>query len=152
MLLFKDKLEPTKELKRLISRRCRKDFTSQFCNTEEERNAFKQLPKLKEGFEYSYQTALYLTGRSVGPHTDSKFVDANIVRSFFWVTRKKSKWVPIYLQVANDYVQLDVNEFTVFDDSLLHSVSSDGIWEGIAIQCYDCNSVLFKEHKNEEEH
>lgn len=133
-MIYKGKLKPTKELKNLISRRATHDFMSHFCNTKEETDAFKNLPKLHSRLVYDYKTALYLRGKSVAPHIDPDLIEAKVVRSMFWVTKKKTEH-SIYLQVGNQYTHICEHDFVVFDDSLLHSVSSDGSWEGIAIQC-----------------
>ena len=133
-MIFKSKLKPTKELKRLISSRATNDFMSHFRKTPEEIDAFKDLPTLPFPLIYDYKTALYLQGKSVGPHIDPDFIEAKVVRSMFWVTKKKTKH-PIYLQVGNEHTHINEHDFVVFDDSILHSVSSDGEWEGIAIQC-----------------
>ena len=133
-MIFKSKLKPTKELKRLISSRATNDFMSHFRKTPEEIDAFKDLPKLNSGLVYDFKTTLYLRGKSVAPHEDPNLTNSNVVRSMFWVTKKKTKH-PIYLQVGNRYTHIDEHDFVVFDDSVLHSVCSDGEWEGIAIQC-----------------
>ena len=133
-MIYKSKLEPTKELKRLISRRATNDFMSHFRKTPEEIKAFNDLPKLHSGLVYDYTTALYLRGKSVAPHIDPDFIESKVVRSMFWVTKKKTEH-PIYLQVGNEHTHINEHDFVVFDDSILHSVSSDGAWEGIAIQC-----------------
>jgi hypothetical protein len=133
-MIFKNKLKPTKELKRLISQRATNDFMSHFRKTQEEIDAFKDLPKLNSGLVYDYKTTLYLRGKSVAPHIDEDFIEAKVVRSMFWVTKKKTQH-PIYLQVGHEYAHIGQYDFAVFDDSILHSVSSDGEWEGIAIQC-----------------
>lgn len=133
-MIYKSKLEPTKELKRLISRRATRDFMSHFRKTQEEIDAFKNLPKLHSGLVYDYKTTLYLRGKSVAPHTDPDFIESKVVKSMFWVTKKKTQH-PIYLQVGHEHTHINEHDFVVFDDSVLHSVSSDGAWEGIAIQC-----------------
>jgi hypothetical protein len=134
-MIYKSKLKPTKELKRLISQRATNNFMSHFRKTQEEIDAFKDLPPLVFPLVYDYRTTSYLRGKSVSPHIDPVLIEAKVVRSMFWVTKKKTQH-PIYLQVGHEYAHIGQYDFVVFDDSILHSVSSDGEWEGIAIQCY----------------
>ena len=128
--------KPTKQIKRLVSSKCTKDFTSCFENTQEEKLAFSEFPNLPHGLIYDNTTALYLTGKSIAPHRDPNLIiGKEFVRGMFWVTRKKSR-EPIYIQVENEFKEIKEGEFVIFQDYLLHCITSDGIWEGVAVQCY----------------
>ena len=134
-MIYKYTHKPTKEIKKLVISKCTKDFTSCFKGSDEEFLAFIALPELPHGLQYVRETAIYLTGKSIEPHKDPNLTGKEFTRGMFWVTRKKTK-ESIYIQVESDSQRIDEGDYVIFDDSLLHCITCDGVWEGIAIQCY----------------
>lgn len=88
------------------------------------------------GWKHDITTGVALRMRSVEPHTDDWLGDGKYPRlcaAVFWLV-DLSKFDHIFLQVGTEARRMQLGDFVVFKDSVLHSVISNHVWRGCAYQ------------------